>query len=160
MEQGELCVIGSGVALGYWNAPELSDKAFVSNPLQPNVPQRMYRTGDLACRTEEGLILFQGRRDNQIKLRGNRIELGEIENAAMCIEGVENVCAVLDQPNQQIVLFVETQREFTLRRFNLELKKYIPQYMMPGRLCCMEKLPHTPNDKIDRVALKRLLSEE
>jgi len=44
--------------------------------------------------------------------------------------------------------------------FNLELKKYIPQYMMPGRLCCMEKLPHTPNDKIDRVALKRLLSEE
>lgn len=160
MEQGELCVIGSGVALGYWNAPELSEKVFVNNPLQPNVPQRMYRTGDLACRTEEGLILFQGRRDNQVKLRGNRIELGEIENAAMCVDGVENVCAVLDQPNQQIALFLETKNAFTLRRFNLELKKYIPNYMMPGKLYCMEKLPHTPNDKIDRVALKGRLLEE
>lgn len=158
-EQGELCVVGSGLALGYWNAPEITAKVFVNNPLQPNVPQRMYRTGDLACRNEEGLILFQGRKDNQIKLRGNRIELGEIEAAAMCVAGVENVCAVLDQENQQIVLFLETKCNFLLRRFNLELKKYIPLYMMPGRLVCMEQLPHTPNDKIDRVALKNRLKE-
>lgn len=159
-EQGELCVVGSGLALGYWNAPEITAKVFVNNPLQPNVPQRMYRTGDLAYRNEEGLIMFQGRKDNQIKLRGNRIELGEIESAAMCIPGVENVCAVLDQENQQIVLFLETKSSFMLRRFNLELKKYVPNYMLPGKLVCMEKLPHTPNDKIDRVALKSRLKEE
>ena len=158
-EQGELCVVGSGLALGYWNAPQITEKVFVSNPLQPNVPQRMYRTGDLACRNEEGLIMFQGRKDNQIKLRGNRIELGEIEAAAMCVPGVENVCALLDQENQQIVLFVETKATFLLRRFNMELKKYIPLYMMPGKLVCMEQLPHTPNDKIDRVALKQKLKE-
>ena len=158
-EQGELCVVGSGLALGYWNAPEITAKVFVNNPLQPNVPQRMYRTGDLAYRNEEGLIMFQGRKDNQIKLRGNRIELGEIESAAMCVPGVENVCAVLDQENQQIVLFLETKCSFLLRRFNLELKKYVPNYMLPGKLVCMERLPHTPNDKIDRVALKNSLKE-
>ena len=125
-EQGELCVVGSGLALGYWNAPELTEKVFVRNPLQRGVTQRMYRTGDLACRNEEGLILFQGRKDNQIKLRGNRIELGEIEAAAMCVPGVENVCAVLDQKNQQIVQFLETKQSFLLRRFNMELKKYVP----------------------------------
>ncbi len=158
-EQGELCVLGSGVALGYWNAPEITAKVFVNNPLQPNVPQKMYRTGDLAYRNEEGLIMFQGRKDNQVKVRGNRIELGEIESAAMCVNGVENVCAVLDEEAQQIVLFVETAEPFTLRKFNLELKRYIPNYMMPGKLVCMEKLPHTPNDKIDRVTLKNSLKE-
>ena len=159
-EQGELCVVGSGLALGYWSAPEITAKVFVNNPLQPNVPQKMYRTGDLAYRTEEGLIMFVGRKDNQIKLRGNRIELGEIESAAMCIPGVENVCAVLDEVHQQIVLFLETKERFLLRRFNLELKKYVPQYMLPGKLVCMEQLPHTPNDKIDRVALKNSLKED
>ena len=104
--------------------------------------------------------MFQGRKDNQIKLRGNRIELGEIESAAMCIPGVENVCAVLDEVHQQIVLFLETKERFLLRRFNLELKKYVPQYMLPGKLVCMEQLPHTPNDKIDRVALKNSLKED
>ena len=104
--------------------------------------------------------MFQGRKDNQIKLRGNRIELGEIEAAAMCVQGVENVCAVLDQENQQIVLFLETKTAFLLRRFNLELKKYVPNYMLPGKLVCMEQLPHTPNDKIDRVALKNSLKED
>ncbi len=158
-EQGELCVLGSGVALGYWNAPEITAKVFVNNPLQPNVPQKMYRTGDLAYLSEDGLIMFLGRKDNQVKLRGNRIELGEIENAAMCVPGVENVCAVLDAEAQQIVLFVETRQSFTLRKFNLELKRYIPTYMMPGKLVCMEKLPHTPNDKIDRVTLAQSLKE-
>lgn len=158
-ETGELCVLGSGVALGYWNAPELTEKAFTLDPLQPNIPQRMYRTGDLAHLDEEGLIIFHGRKDNQIKLRGNRIELGEIESAAMCIAGVENACAVLDRENQQIVMFLETQETFLLRKFNVELKKYVPAYMLPGKLVCMTALPHTANDKIDRVTLTKKLQE-
>ena len=158
-EQGEICVVGSGVGLGYWNAPELTAKVFVQNPLQKNVPQSIYRTGDLAVRTSEGLILFHGRKDSQIKLRGNRIELGEIESAAMCIEGVENCCAILDESKQQITLFAETTRDMNLRKFNLEMKKYVPNYMLPGQLVCMEKLPHTANDKIDRVRLKASLQE-
>lgn len=156
-EAGELCVIGTGVALGYWNAPEISAKAFVQNPLNPFYSERMYRTGDLAYFNEDGLIMFIGRKDNQIKHKGNRIELGEIETAAMCVEGVENACAIFDSNKQEIVLFVETKGTLPLRRFNVELKKYIPQYMLPSMLIPMEKLPHTANDKIDRVTLRKTL---
>jgi acyl-coenzyme A synthetase/AMP-(fatty) acid ligase len=117
----------------------------------------MYRTGDLAYISEDGLIMFLGRRDNQIKHKGNRIELGEIETAAVCVPGVENACAVFDEDRQEIVLFVETQGTLPPRKFNLALKEYIPQYMLPAKLIPMERLPHTANDKIDRVALRQTL---
>ncbi|MDD6484742.1 MAG: AMP-binding protein [Clostridiales bacterium] len=159
-EQGELCVIGSGVSLGYWNAPELTQKAFVQNPLNPYYEERIYRTGDLGYIDDEGLIIYNGRRDNQVKVKGNRIELGEIENAAMCVDGIKGACAVFDEVNQKIVLFAESCAPLVLRKVNLELKKYIPQYMLPGKLVVMDAFPHTANDKIDRVTLKRSLSEE
>ena len=156
-EQGELCVIGTGVSLGYWNKPEISDKVFVQNPANPFYEERIYRTGDLAYITDDGLIMYDGRMDNQVKVKGNRIELGEIECAAMCVECVKGACAVFDAPNEQIVLFVESTQELILRKFNNELKKYIPKYMLPSRLVVMEKFPHTANDKIDRVTLKKSL---
>ncbi len=153
-EQGELCVIGTGVSLGYWNKPEISDKVFVQNPANPYYEERIYRTGDLAYITDEGLIMYDGRMDNQVKVKGNRIELGEIECAAMCVDGVKGACAIFDAPNEQIVLFVESSEALVLRKFNNELKQYIPKYMLPSRLVVMDKFPHTANDKIDRVTLK------
>lgn len=159
-EQGELCVIGTGVSLGYWNAPELTRKAFTVNPANPYYPERIYRTGDLAYINSEGLIMFVGRRDNQVKVKGNRIELGEIENAAMCVGSVRGAYAVYDEKSQKIVLFVESCEALTLRKVNQELKKYIPQYMLPGKLVVMDAFMHTANDKIDRVALKRSLEAE
>ena len=159
-ETGELCVMGSGVALGYWNSPELTQRAFVPNPLYPDFPGRMYRTGDLAYRGEDGLILFVGRMDSQIKIKGNRVELGEVETAARCVAGVENACALFHAEAQEIVLFVESSQALTLRKTRQALKEYIPQYMLPGRLVVMEKLPHTANDKIDRVALRATLTQE
>ena len=158
-EQGELCVIGTGVSLGYWNKPEISDKVFVQNPANPFYEERIYRTGDLAYITDEGLIMYDGRMDNQVKVKGNRIELGEIECAAMCVEGVKGACAVFDAPNEQIVLFVESCEALVLRKFNNELKQYIPKYMLPSKLVVMDKFPHTANDKIDRVTLKKSISE-
>lgn len=158
-ETGELCVVGTGVSLGYWNAPELTDKAFIQNPINKNYHERIYRTGDLACVNDDGLLMFIGRKDTQIKLKGNRIELGEIEVAAMSVKGVENACALFDQQKQEIVLFVETPAAMTLRKTNLELKKYMPAYMLPGRLIIMPKLPHTANDKIDRVTLRASLQD-
>lgn len=156
-EQGELCVIGTGVSLGYWNAPELTGKAFTQNPANPCCPERIYRTGDLAYVNDEGLIMFLGRKDNQVKVKGNRIELGEIENAAMCVGGIKGACAVYDEASQKIVLFAESCEPLMLRKTNLELKKYIPQYMLPSKLVVMDKFPHTANDKIDRVTLKKSL---
>ncbi len=159
-EQGEICVIGTGVSLGYWNKPDITAKAFTQNPVNPYYEERIYRTGDLAYVDGEGLIIYIGRMDNQVKVKGNRIELGEIENAAMCVSGVKGACAVFDEKNQQIVLFVESEQEFKLRKLNLELKKYIPNYMLPGSLVVMDRFPHTANDKIDRVTLKKSLSAE
>lgn len=159
-EQGELCVIGTGVSLGYWNAPELTKKAFVQNPANPYYGERIYRTGDLAYINDEGLIIFLGRKDNQVKVKGNRIELGEIENAAMCVGGIKGACAVYDDKSQKIVLFTESCEALILRKVNLELKKFIPQYMLPGKLVVMDKFPHTANDKIDRVTLKKSLEEK
>ena len=154
-EQGEMCVIGTGVSLGYWNNPEITAKAFMQNPLNPYYEERIYRTGDLAYINDDGLIMYVGRRDNQVKIKGNRIELGEIENAAMCVDEVLGACAVVDENEQKIVLFVESKADLKLRKVNLELKKYIPNYMLPGKLVVMDKYPHTANDKIDRVTLKK-----
>ena len=156
-EEGEICVLGSGVALGYWNAPEQTAKAFVPNPLDPAYPETMYRTGDLGKWDADGNILFCGRRDHQFKLRGNRIELGDIETAAATLEGVDKVCALFDQANQEIVLAVESKAPLQLRKVNLALGRLIPKYMLPRRLEVMEALPLTPNRKIDRVALNRAL---
>ena len=156
-EQGELCVIGTGVSLGYWNKPDLTEKAFIQNPANPYYEERIYRTGDLAYINDEGLIMYDGRMDNQVKVKGNRIELGEIECAAMAVDGVKGACAVFDAENERIVLFVESCHALVLRKFNNELKKYIPKYMLPGKLVVMDAFPHTANDKIDRVTLKKSL---
>lgn len=153
-EQGELCVAGSGLALGYWNNPEITDKSFVSNPLNTKFPERIYRTGDLAYFNDEGLIMYIGRMDSQIKINGNRVELGEIENAAMCLENINGACAMLDKANNRIVLFLESGNERKLREINMKLKEFIPKYMLPGKVVFMDKFPHTPNDKIDRVTLR------
>lgn len=157
-ETGEICVAGSGVNIGYWNQPELTERAFYVNPEGLPYAPRYYRTGDLGWYNERGELMFAGRRDGQIKLRGNRIELGEIENAARMVEGTENVCALFDAAKQEIVLFVETKGTLPPRQYNRELKKYIPAYMLPQRMVTMEKLPHNANDKIDRTALKKLLA--
>lgn len=129
----------------------------MDNPHNAAFPEPMYRTGDLVSRDADGLLWFQGRKDSQIKLRGNRIELGDVENAARSVPGVKNVAALFDVENERIVLFLETAQEVQLRRFNLELGKYLPKYMLPGRLVCMEALPLNANRKIDRVLLRTML---
>ena len=78
----------------------------------------------------------------------------------MCVGGIKGACAVYDNKSQKIVLFTESCEALILRKVNLELKKFIPQYMLPGKLVVMDKFPHTANDKIDRVTLKKSLEEK
>lgn len=158
-ETGEICVSGSGILLGYWNDSEKTANAVVSDPGNRAYPTRYYRTGDLGWWNERGELMYSGRRDGQIKLRGNRIELGEIEAAARMLPGAENVCAVFDKPRQEIVLFVEAAEELTMRTVRKELRGAIPSYMMPARVVTMAQLPHNANDKIDRVYLATWLEE-
>ncbi len=156
-ELGELCVVGSQLALGYWNNPEETARAFTANPLNTAFYEEMYRTGDLAYRCEDGLIMYAGRKDSQIKLRGNRIEMGDIETAARAIPGLTNACALFDAPNERIVLFAETAEKLSRRTVNLALGKVIPKYMLPEQVICLEQFPLNANRKIDRKALGAML---
>lgn len=153
--QGELCIGGSGIASGYWNTPDITEKAFVQNPLNTKYRELLYRTGDLVYKNEDGNIIFIGRADSQIKLRGNRIELGDLESAASAMDGVDSCCAMFNTEKQEIVLFLETSENIVPRKFNLGLKQYIPSYMLPSKIITTDKFPHTPSGKIDRQTLKK-----
>jgi amino acid adenylation domain-containing protein len=153
-EQGELCVLGTCLSLGYYNNPSQTEKAFVQNPLNTAFTERMYRTGDLAKYNDRGEILFLGRKDFQIKHQGcYRIELGEIETALLAVPSVSNGCCLFDAEKDEIVcVYMGSEEETALAK---QLKEKLPVYMMPNRYVQLERLPMTINDKIDRVTLKK-----
>ncbi len=154
-ETGELLIGGTGISTGYWNAPEITEKAFIQNPLNNKYHDRLYRTGDLVYEAEDGNIMFVGRADSQIKLRGNRIELGDIEAAAAGMDNIKNCCSMFFHEREEIYLFLETDAEIIPRKFNMELKKLLPAYMIPQKIISLPTFPHTPSGKIDRQKLKR-----
>lgn len=100
-ESGELCVRGTGVALGYYNNSEKTREVFVQNPLHNLYEDKIYRTGDIVKYNERGEIEFVSRKDFQIKHMGNRIELGEIEVAVNSMPEVTNAACIYDFDNQK-----------------------------------------------------------
>ncbi|MBQ6696070.1 MAG: amino acid adenylation domain-containing protein [Lachnospiraceae bacterium] len=151
-EIGELCIKGSGVALGYYNNPEKTKEAFVQNPVNTKYPEIIYRTGDLVRENERGELEYVCRKDFQIKHMGYRIELGEIEHAAMSLEAMKRVCCLYNQRKQNIVLIYEGDVEAA--EVKAEVKNRVPEYMVPGIIHKLEKMPMNANGKIDRVLLK------
>ena len=149
---GELCVRGSSLAVGYYNNPEKTAQAFVQNPLQKAYEEKIYRTGDLVKYNERHEIIYLSRKDFQIKHLGHRIELGEIENAVSSFEEISMCCCLYDERHSVIVLFLEQDmnKSDIIRR----LQKMIPDYMLPGKVVCVDKLPINANGKIDRVELR------
>ncbi len=157
-EQGELCVRGSSLALGYWNDPEKTAHAFVQNPLNPHYPELIYRTGDLAVRRADGRIFLAGRKDYQIKHMGYRIELPEIEHQVLGIPGTANACVVYDHPKKAITLFYQPAGEdVPAAVIRQALSAIFPKYMLPTAFYSMERLPMNPNGKIDRNGLAQQL---
>jgi amino acid adenylation domain-containing protein len=155
-EQGELCVRGSSLALGYWNNPEKTAAAFVQNPLNPHYPELIYRTGDLVFRNQHGEIIYVGRKDFQIKHLGYRIELGEIEHAVFQVEGVRAACVTYSQVKKEIVLFYESENELTPAFIRQKLTDRLPKYMLPTQFRRFDKLPLNGSGKIDRAALAKV----
>ena len=154
---GEICVRGIGVSLGYYNEPEKTQAAFVQNPAVPYL-DRIYKTGDIGIANEDGDIVFQARKDGQIKHRGYRIELGEIERAVNGIEEIVDAVCFYDAQKGRIVCVYEgsvDSKEITAR-----LMKIIPKYMLPNIYRQVEKMPHNANSKIDRVRLKEEYANE
>lgn len=141
------------MALGYYNDFEKTAQVFTQNPLQKNYSDRIYHTGDIVHYNHRGEIIFEGRKDFQIKHMGYRIELGEIETALGLIAELDNVCVVYNQQTSRIVLFYEAEQEITARELNLKLGKSLPKYMIPTELHRLEQLPLNSNGKIDRKKL-------
>lgn len=154
-EPGELCVRGTGVALGYYNNPHKTDEVFIQNPLNPFYEDRIYRTGDIVKYNEHGELVFVSRKDFQIKHKGNRIELGEIEVAVNSIPAVTNAVCIFDQPEDKIVLYYTVNDSQKLDIINM-IKDKIPVYMYPEVIIQLKDMPYNMNGKIDRIELKKM----
>jgi amino acid adenylation domain-containing protein/FkbH-like protein len=156
---GELHLAGDGLALGYWNQPELTARQFIPNPFSHDGRNPLlYKTGDLARWLPDGAIEFIGRLDQQVKIRGFRIELGEIETILAQHPKVRD-CAVTIRANgaserRLAAYFVPDHAGSPgvseLRHF---LKERVPDYMVPSAFIRLKAMPLTPNGKVDRDAL-------
>ncbi|HLG62463.1 MAG TPA: amino acid adenylation domain-containing protein, partial [Ktedonosporobacter sp.] len=155
---GELYLGGLGLAWGYFNQPEQTQERFLPHPFAEGQELRVYRTGDLARVTEDGLIQFIGRLDDQVKVRGFRIEPGEIEAVLRQHNNVQE-CVVQLWENEQgepgLVAYVVAKPSsspsiWELRDFLAEL---LPKHMVPSHFVFLRALPLTSNGKVDRQML-------
>ncbi|MGG4197323.1 amino acid adenylation domain-containing protein, partial [Paenibacillus jamilae] len=153
---GELCLGGAGVARGYWAREELTREKFVDHPFLPG--ERMYRTGDLARWLPDGRLEHLGRIDHQVKIRGYRIEPGEIEAHLLRIDGVKEAVVTVaagetERGVQELCAYVTGSSELTAQAIRSKLSTDLPPYMIPSHFIRLEKMPLTPNGKLDRKAL-------
>ena len=159
-EIGELCLKGPNVGMGYYNDPERTKASFIQNPFNYQYHELVYKTGDLVRLDENSHFHFMGRVDNQIKHMGYRIELEEIEAGLNAIEGVKE-SAVVYQPLGpglgNIIAFVALDSGIESSFVVEEIKKKVPDYMVPRKVVPMDILPKNRNGKIDRVELKKNL---
>ena len=157
--EGELCVRGTSLAMGYYNNPEKTVTAFVQNPLNKSYPEVIYRTGDIVCYDEEGLIMFKGRKDNIVKHMGYRTDLGEIEHVIInTLKLVKNGCVVYNQAEKEITLFYEAEQEIPASEFRKKIGQALPKYMIPTVYNHLELLQRNTNGKIDRLYYKNLVN--
>lgn len=157
-QEGELYVRGSTVAYGYLEEPEKTHKAFVVNPLQPELQERVYKTGDLVNLDSRGNFVFLGRKDHMIKSRGYRIEIGEIEAVLCNYEKIANA-VVIPVPDELIgnrisALIVPTPKsKIDKQEVVLYCSQHLPKYMIPETLEFRDLLPTTSSGKVDRKRL-------
>lgn len=152
--KGELCVSGRCLALGYYNNPAMTTKAFIQNPHHDAYPDRWYRTGDVAYYGEDGLLYFAGRVDFQIKHMGFRIELEDVEAALHGLERVGRAACLYDEQKARIIAFYVGDKSET--DLKIELEAILPPYMIPHTLKRLDEMPLSNNGKINRQGLKQL----
>jgi amino acid adenylation domain-containing protein len=164
---GELYIGGDGLARGYFARPDLTADRFVPDHLSGRRGDRLYRTGDLAKYQADGNVEYQGRTDQQVKLRGHRIELEEIESQLAAHELVREAAVVLRQgqnDNSILVAYItlKEQSELTSQLFSAvgdllrtHLRDRLPEYMVPAMIVELDQMPLTVNGKLDRRALPK-----
>jgi natural product biosynthesis luciferase-like monooxygenase protein/amino acid adenylation domain-containing protein len=151
---GEIFIGGEGVATGYHNRPELTKEKFIPDPFQNG--ETIYSTGDMGTWLPDGRIKYLGRKDQQVKINGVRIEPGEIEAALVLHEQVQQAVIVLkttDRSNGILYAFYISESELNANELTDFLSEYVPVSMIPAEFVRIDKLPLTPNKKIDRKKL-------
>ncbi|MFT3714594.1 MAG: amino acid adenylation domain-containing protein [Gordonia sp. (in: high G+C Gram-positive bacteria)] len=156
---GELYLAGIQLARGYVGRPELTAQKFVPDPFVAG--ERMYATGDLVHRDDAGLLIYDGRVDDQVKVRGRRIELGEIQAALADLDGVDQAAVITREvvtgtgPSTLIVGYVVPAVGVEVDSTDLRdrLSRRLPSYMVPDAVEVLAALPMTRNGKLDRRAL-------
>jgi amino acid adenylation domain-containing protein len=173
-EPGQIVIRTDYLAEGYWSAPELTAERFL--PAHEHGAGRDYLTGDAGYLKPDGEVCFLGRLDFQVKLNGIRIELGEIESVLHQLDDVEHVAAVIslgenDADDATLIACVVSgsvsaardpvarieREQSATAQLRSHLKQWLPDYMVPGRIVFMDRLPQTPSGKIDRLMLVRSL---
>jgi len=156
--KGEICVSGIGVGRGYVNNPGRTSLTFLDDPFRDEKSVRLYKTGDLGRYLPDGSLEFYGRKDYQVKIRGQRIELGEIEAILLTDTRVAQAVVVdlLDQQGNKYLCGYVAPKDFVtldIDELKNSLRKVLPEYMVPSYLVSMKRLPLTSNGKINRKTL-------
>jgi amino acid adenylation domain-containing protein len=162
---GEVLVAGGGLASGYYGRPGLTAERFPVLDLD-GVPRRWYRSGDYAVRTPDGELVHLGRRDEQIKVRGNRVELGEIEHVLRAHPAVQSACVVAVEtpggdgvePAAALVAHAgagQRPAETALREW---VADRLPPVFVPRSIRWLDRMPSAPNGKTDRALVRELLA--
>ncbi|MBT9099799.1 amino acid adenylation domain-containing protein [Methylovulum psychrotolerans] len=163
---GEVYIGGEGVAIGYLNQSAWTAERFIPNPFDQVVGTRLYRTGDRARYCTDGNILFLGRADQQIKLRGFRVELSEIEAKLRKHSAIKTAVVLHAETasgSQRLIAYLTVKPEQiqtdtnSLRTF---LHDHLPDYMVPSTFVFLDSLPTTSNGKLDRKALLKMVIDE
>ncbi len=155
---GELFLGGDCVADGYLDRPELTAERFVLDPFASTPGARLYRTGDLARWRHDGTLEYLGRSDKQVKVRGYRIEPGEVEAAVAASPRVRSAAVVTRKDaigEMQLVAYVVPAegQPIDVDRLKADVRRTLPDYMVPSAFVVLEALPLTPSGKVDRGAL-------
>lgn len=151
---GEICISGSGLALGYLNLPELTAEKFVPHPFRPG--EKLYRTGDLGRHLADGAIAFMGRKDDQVKVRGYRIELGEIAHAVNSYETItQAVILAIENKNREkeLVAYFTASETVQLGALISYLRDLLPVYMLPTHFVQLPAMPLNASGKVNRKVL-------
>ncbi|MGQ0575628.1 MAG: Pls/PosA family non-ribosomal peptide synthetase [Pseudonocardia sp.] len=152
-EAGEICIGGPGVANGYVGLPEKTAERFVEHR-----GERIYRTGDLGQWTDDGRITYLGRADAEVKIRGHRVDLGEIDNVLLEDGGIASAVAALVEVGEgrsELAAYVvpHDRADEPADRLHEQLRRRLPDYMVPSYLDVVASLPTMPSGKVDRGAL-------
>ncbi|NBI31254.1 non-ribosomal peptide synthetase, partial [Chengkuizengella marina] len=153
---GELCIGGTGLAKGYYDADERTAEKFVTNPYKTG--EKIYRTGDIVKWLPDGNLEYLGRIDHQVKIRGLRMELGEIESELLNHPEVEETVLTVHEDgagDKILCAYMVCSDQLDQSAIRVYLSQRLPSYMIPSLFIPLEKMPLTPNGKIDRKTLPK-----